>query len=211
MKRRLPNFGLPITAAGLLFPCMLMFGMPATLSAATTVNAQEVEKTNERESLFPEGSRSLAGSHFTWGAEAGASIDLTGHDMSTFDADVLIGYKNDFIRLVGIGAGVHRAFGNGNNFIPLYGVFRSSFRKKPSLLFAHVDFGYSFNTIGDSPTFGDFTGSIGCGINLAMSRRFHSHILIALGFKHFNELHRSDTNIDVKDIYFARITFGVNF
>lgn len=197
-----------------LFAAILMMvtAMCAQASAPTdSIAGKAADVVQERESMFPQGSRSLAGSHFTWGAEAGASIDLTGHDMSTFDADVLIGYKSQFIRLVGIGAGIHRAFGNGNNFVPIYAVFRSSFRKKPSLFFMHLDFGYSFNTLGDSPTFGDWMGSLGCGINLAMSRRFQSHIIMALGFRHFNERHRNETSLDVKDVYIARIGFGVNF
>lgn len=169
------------------------------------------EIISERESLFPKGSQSLSGSHFTWGAEAGASIDLTGHDMSTIDIDALLGYKSSVIRLAGIGAGIHKSFGNDNTFIPIYALIRTSFRPQPSLLFMHLKFGYSFNTIGDSPTFGDWVGSLGCGVNLAMSRRFQSHILLALGFRHFNERHRADVSIDVKDVWFAQISFGVNF
>lgn len=180
--------------------------------SADNVSALKTEPApTERESLFPEASRSLAFSHFTWGAEIGASIDLGGHDMSTFDADVLLGYKNKYIRLAGIGAGIHRAFGTGNNFIPVYLVLRSSFRSKPSLFFMHLKAGYSFNTIGESPMFGDWVGSVGAGINLAMSRRFQSHIILALGFRHFNERHRTEVELDVKDVYIAQLSFGVNF
>ncbi|MBD5269536.1 MAG: hypothetical protein K2M67_09255 [Muribaculaceae bacterium] len=187
-------------------------GVPAVMAATPKVNTEGADGVKkERESLFPNSSRSLATSHFTWGAEVGSSIDLSGHDMSTFDADVLVGYKNPVIRLAGIGAGIHRAFGNGNNFVPLYAVFRSSFRSKPSLCFFHLKAGYSFNTIGDSPTFGDWVGSIGCGVNLAMSKSFQSHILLAFGFRHFNKRHQSEVKIDVKDVYMAQISFGVNF
>lgn len=185
---------------------------------STTASSMNIESTDSiapasshNESLFPNASRSLATSHFTWGAEVGASIDLTGHDMSTFDADAIIGYKNRFIRTAGIGVGIHRSFGNGNQFIPIYAVFRSSFRSVPSLFFFTLKAGYSFNTIGDSPVFGDVAGSIGAGVNLAMSRKFQSHITLSFGFRHFNERHRADTSLDTDDVFMAQIGFGVNF
>jgi len=168
-------------------------------------------ETPERESIFPNATRNLAYSHFSWGAEIGSSIDLTGNDLSTLNADAYIGYKNKFIRFVGAGVGIHRAFGSGHNFIPIYAIFRSSFRTKPSLFFFHLQAGYSFNTISDSPTFGDVCGSIGVGINLAMSRKFQSHLLLACGFRHFNKRHQTTTNIDTSSVALAQIAFGVNF
>lgn len=165
----------------------------------------------ERESIFPESSKSLAFSHFSWGAEVGSSIDLTGHDMSTFDADVNFGYKNDFVRIAGLGVGIHRAFGTGNNFVPVYALFRSSFTKRPSLLFFTMKIGYSFNTIGDAPTFGDACASLGCGVNLAMSRRFKSHLSLCFGYRHFNKRHQAKVDLDTDNVYIAQINFGVNF
>lgn len=165
----------------------------------------------ERESLFPNASRSLAFSHFTWGAEIGGSIDLTGHDMSTFDIDAVFGYKNKWIRVVGVGVGVHRSFGTSNMFIPVYVVFRSSFRPKPSLFFLSAKAGYSFNTISDSATYGDISSSLGWGINLAMSKRFRSHIILGVSYRHFRERHRANFNLDTQNIVLANVSFGVDF
>lgn len=161
--------------------------------------------------IFPKKGFSLALSHFTWGVDLGASIDLTAHNMSTLNADVHFGYKNDYIRLVGVGAGIHRSFGAGNNFIPVYVIFRSSFRKKPSLFFLNLKAGYSFNTISDSPTYGDISGSVGLGINLAISKTFKSHIIIGYSFRHFNRKHQQATNLDIQNISLATVCFGVDF
>ncbi|MCM1377275.1 MAG: hypothetical protein NC097_03065 [Clostridium sp.] len=150
-------------------------------------------------------------SHFTWGAEVGGSIDLTGHDMSTFDIDALFGYKNDYIRLLGVGVGVQKSFGANNMFVPLYVVFRSSFRKQPSLLFFNIKVGYSFNTIEESPTYGDISASVGIGINLAMGKKFQSHILLSWGYRHFTDRHKANFNLDTRNINMAQIGFGVNF
>lgn len=163
------------------------------------------------ESIFPESSRSLSESHFTWGGEFGASIDLSGYDTSTFDVDIVLGYKNNYFRILGIGAGVHRAFGTGDNFVPVYAVMRTSFSTKPRLLFMSLKAGYSFNTMGDAPTFGDANASLGCGINLAMTKRFKSHIILAYEFRHFNKRHKNALNIHADDISLATLSFGVNF
>ena len=106
------------------------------LFSALSGSAGNIEsKTQERESIFPAKSLSLAFSHFTWGAEVGSSIDLTGYDLSTIDVDVLFGYKNSFIRMAGFGAGVHRSVHRGDNFIPVYASIQTSFRSRPSLCF----------------------------------------------------------------------------
>ncbi|MCM1152879.1 MAG: hypothetical protein NC328_04420 [Muribaculum sp.] len=164
-----------------------------------------------RESLFDSPSRVLTNSHFTWGADLGTSIDLGGHDMSTFDLDVNLGYKSSLIRFLGVGVGIHRSFGNGNMFIPFYVMFRSSFRTKPSLFFLNLRAGYSFNTVENSPTYGDISASIGVGINLAMTSRIQSHIILSWGFRHFRERHRELFALDTQNINLAQLSFGVNF
>lgn len=198
----LPAAKVITVVAGILFT-----SVSALASCKTdTINA------GARESLFPQKSRSLAFSHFTWGAEAGASIDMTGHDMSSFDVDVLFGYKNSFFRLIGLGAGIHRAVQSGNNFIPIYATIQSSFRSRPSLFFFSARFGYSFNTIDDSPTFGDFVSAIGCGINLSQSRHARSYFLFSVGYRYFNHRHIDYVEkLNTNYVYMTHLTFGVSF
>lgn len=165
----------------------------------------------ERESLFGDVSKSLIGSHFTWGAEIGSSIDVSGYDTSTFNVDAQLGYKSALFRILGIGAGIHRAFGTGDNFVPVYAVLRTSFSTTPRLFFMSVKAGYSFNTFSNSSTFGDINASLGAGINLAVSKKFKSHIILGYEFRHFNQKHRDKYSLEVKDISLATLSFGVNF
>lgn len=164
-----------------------------------------------RESIFPEKSLSLGTSHFTWGAEIGSSIDCTANNMSTFDLDVLVGYKNPFLQLAGVGIGVHRSIYEGTNYVPIYAVIRTDFRSKPSPLFMHVQGGYSFNTFKDSPTFGDVSGSLGMGINLSLSKIARSYVIIGAGVRYFNHRHREQINLDRRYVLIAKLSFGVNF
>lgn len=181
-------------------------------SVARAVVKEEVTNTgNTRESFFPGKTKSLAFSHFTWGAEAGASVDMTSHDLSTFDVDVLLGFKNKFIKLAGIGGGIHHSIYSGNNFIPVYAVLRTSFRSKPSLLFLNLQAGYSFNTVKHSGTVGDFCSAIGVGINLQQSNIAKSYIILSCAYQNFSEASRVKTDIDTRDIFYAKLVIGVNF
>ena len=174
-------------------------------------NAAPESCHNENQSLFPEYSRTLGTSHFSWGAEIGSSIDLTANNLSTFDADVTIGYKNKFLKMAGVGIGIHKAFGSGNNFIPIYAVIRTPFRRKPSPFFFNITAGYSFNTIGDSAAKGGFNMSVGIGVDLAVAKLFHSHLILSYGYLHLNDRQFSDKLISNKNISLARLTIGVNF
>lgn len=165
----------------------------------------------ERESLAPKSTLSLAFSHFTWGAEVGSSLDMTSHDLSTFDADVLIGFKNSFIKIVGFGAGIHRSIHSGNNLIPVYAVFRSSFRNKPSLCFLNMQAGYSFNTYGESGTISDLYGALGVGINLQKTSKASSYVILSLACQHLNEKNKEAVKFDTNYIVFATLKIGVTF
>lgn len=166
----------------------------------------------ERESLFPDKSKSLANSHFTWGAEAGTSIDLTANDMSTFDVDVHFGYKNKWFQMLGVGAGIHRSVKSGDNFIPVYASIQTSFRPRPSLLFLSIKAGYSFNTISESPMFGDLVSAIGCGVNLSHSKVAQTYIILSAGYRYFNRRHiEMIDKINTHYTYLAHLSFGVSF
>ncbi len=183
---------------------MLIMGV---LSCSIMGKAQE----KATESLFPNADRPLSTSHFTWGAEFGTSIDLTGYDTSTVNLDLVFGYKNSYLDLLGLGAGVHRSVGTGDNFVPIYAVIHTDFSKRKRPFFMAVKAGYSFNTMGNAPTFGDIAASLGGGINLAVSRKFTSYIILAYEFRHFNKRHRESFNILAEDISLATLSIGVTF
>lgn len=200
-------------AMGLLF---IAFPSKASDICSPGINEEVNDSTSllasgERESIFQNKTRSLAFSHFTWGAEIGSSIDMTSNDMSTIDADVLLGFKNSFVKLAGVGVGIHRSIHSGNNYIPLYGVIRTSFRKKPSLCFMNIQAGCSFNTIADSGSFANFISALGIGFNLKQTRMIKSYLLVSAGYSHLCDTHKEMLNVNTHHILTASIALGVNF
>lgn len=179
--------------------------------SSTQVSDSTAKSGTVHESLFPNAGRSLVFSHFTWGIDLGTSIDLHGTNLSTIDLDVMVGYKSTFIRTLGVGSGVHRAFGQHNTIYPVYAVFRSSFRNKPSLLFFNTRIGYAFTTLNSGATRGGVMAAVGMGVNLAMSKKFQSHILLSYCYYHINATTRKESGLNKHYIDLARISFGVNF
>lgn len=183
-----------------------------TISVDSISSVKEsVEIEDVQESFFPEKSLNLSFTHFTWGAEAGSSLDLTSHNLSTFDADVLLGYKNSIFNIVGIGAGIHRSIHTGNNFIPVYAVLRTDFRRKPSPFFLNLQAGYSFNTVGDRSSVGDFYGAAGLGINLQQGRVANTYVILSLAYQYFSKENMTKIDFDTHYIFFAKLMIGVNF
>ncbi len=190
-----------------LILCLLI-----AMSASALAQTNEVLHTEEDDTLLgPQTGLSLSGSHFTWGADVGSSVDLSGSDMTTFDIDAYFGYKGTMIRTAAAGMGVHKAFGNSYTFIPVYALLRSSFRSEPSLFFMEVKGGYSFNTLADSGSAGGAYGSVGVGINLAMSPRLQSHIILSYGFFTLHKASELAIPYVGDNISYAVLHFGINF
>lgn len=185
---------------------------PQSLTASESQDSGNEQNELQSNTISNNGSaESHVRSNFAWGVDVGSSIDMSGYDLSTFDVNLMMGYKNSLFRIIGIGAGINRAFGNGSTFIPLYFVVRTSFRKRPSLLFMHLKAGYSLNTIRESATQGDIKVSLGLGINLAVSHKFMSHIILSCGVRHFSDKHLEALDFSVENIYLAQLSFGINF
>lgn len=153
----------------------------------------------------------LYSSHFTWGVDAGSSIDLTANNLSTFDVDLIMGYKNPFIKVIGVGLGYHKAFGSSNNFIPIYAVLRTSFTSRPSKCFFNFQCGYSFNSVDDAASKGGFTLAAGIGMNIASTKYFKSHLILSYGFMHLNERQLAQISLSNENISLAKLTIGINF
>lgn len=149
-------------------------------------------------------------SKFMMGIELGTGLDVSSNDLSTFNADIIFGYRYKAIQLLGVQVGIHKSLGSRDSFIPLSLVFRTSFRSKPSLCFFHMNAGYSFNTISSSPMFGDITATIGCGVNLVQRPKFQSNIILGFGFRHFNRRHQEMTQIAKDNVGFAQISLGIS-
>lgn len=165
--------------------------------------------------IFPNARRdNFSGKHVAWGLEVGSSVDLTGNDLSTFDAHLFGGYSNRLFQVLGVGLGIHRSIGrryNKNLFIPIYGVVRTSFRTKPSRFFFTLKSGYSFNTVHNGASKGGFLISGSGGFVLTRSRILTSYISLGYGYYHINDATVYSQNLDLNHIDFAHIFFGVLF
>ncbi len=118
----------------------------------------------------------------TAGLEVGAAIDMAGNDFSGFDIDLYGGYRSSLIKCFGLGAGYHHSFSGPQYHIPIYAIFRSGLSQKKQLFFVDFRVGYSINHLQKNINQGGFYGSAGIGINLAVSKRFGSHILLGYNF-----------------------------
>lgn len=117
--------------------------------------------------------------NFAWGADAGGSIDLSGHDMSTLNLNAYFGYRGGVIDVAGLGAGINIPVNNSRREFPVYGMLRSSFTTNPQPVFFELRSGVVFNSHPDSDidTRADFFISPGIGFRLAFSRIFTSYIV----------------------------------
>lgn len=167
-----------------------------------------MDKRVAQENMMPVNAGKLR--NFMMGLELGTCLDVSGSDLSTFNAELMFGYRHKVVQLLGLMVGVHKSLGSRDSFIPVCLVFRTSFRQQPSLFFLHFNAGYSFNTVARSSMFGDVTACLGAGINLVQQRKFQSNIVLGFGFRHFNQRHQEMTQIFKENVGFAQISLGIS-
>lgn len=156
----------------------------------------------------PSFSRGTAGTtHFTWGADAGSSIDMSATDMSAIDLTVNAGYKGQYIRFLGIGAGITTMVDNASRLYPVYAMLRTSFSPRPRFCFLDLRAGAAFCNLRDLDTQADFYGSLGLGITLAHGKRFSSHIILAYSYIAL----QGEAKYYLRDLHFATLRLGVSF
>lgn len=200
----------------------LAFVMLLTVSVAGRANIHECdsvinnpEKISESDgigTLIPNAAKLSPGTgHFAWGAEVGSSVDLTGNNLTTFDANIYCGWKNSFFQMAGVGVGMQRSIGNGNSFIPFFAMLRTSFRNRPSRFFFNLKGGYSFNTLSSGHSKGGFQFSAGGGMVLKRTKLLQSYIMLAYGYYHISHTQVDELNLDIKHVDFAQIIFGITF
>ncbi|MDD2961766.1 MAG: hypothetical protein PHR45_06770 [Muribaculaceae bacterium] len=148
---------------------------------------------------------------FAWGIDIGSSIDISSNGMSSIDADAFFGYKNKFINIIGIGAAVHQSLGNNNTLIPVYLIFRTNFRTRPSLCFFDLRGGYSFNSLESKQTQDGLFGSVGIGFNLYSSSKFNSHIILSYNYSDLKSYTIDDKVRNLKDLQSMSIRIGIRF
>lgn len=103
---------------------------------------------------------------------------MTTHDMTNFSIGAEFGYKNRWLRFVGVGASIMSMMNNSSRCYPVYAMVRTSFSKYHKLCFLELRGGVSFNSILDSSHATGAYGSAGIGITMAHGRTFSSHVVL---------------------------------
>lgn len=151
------------------------------------------------------------GGHFAWGAEAGGSIDMTSNDMSTLNLDAFFGYRNSWIDVAGVGAGIHVMVSNSCRSFPIYGLFRTSFRSQPSLFFMDLRAGCVYNNNNGTPSSARLYVAPGVGFNLARSKSFTSFITLSYEFNGMREYKKDGDLFKIANLDLAMIKIGICF
>lgn len=149
--------------------------------------------------------------HFAWGAEIGGGIDLTSSDMSTVNLDAYFGYRNSWIEVLGVGAGVNMMVSNSARAFPVYGIFRTGFSKKPTLLFMDLRGGVVFNNLTNSAKQTCAYVSPGIGVNLAGGKTFQSYVTLSYVYNGLKSFQLSDRPVDMDGLSMACVRLGIRF
>lgn len=147
---------------------------------------------------------------FTWGAEAGAGIDMGGDNMSTLNIEALIGYRTSWIDFVGIGIGIDMMMSNSCRAFPVYAMIRSSFAQKPKLFFAEMRAGVALNQATNVPDRTNLFLQPGVGIYLATGKTFTSYLTLSYTYDAMT-FYGDKKDTLVHGLNMATISIGVTF
>ncbi len=147
---------------------------------------------------------------FAWGGDFGASIDMSGNDMSTIDFDIAFGMKRGWINFLGLGVQASIPISNSCRSFPIYLLFRSNFTDRPTRLFWELKAGASLNYLEHNHQQTGAYGSTGLGIRLASGRKFSSHLVIGYSYIQRRRIVGELTH-DFKDLHFASVRLGIVF
>lgn len=158
----------------------------------------------------PVADEQLKGS-FAWGADAGASVDMTGHDMSAVDIGAFFGYKRGWINFAGAGVSVEFPVSSSSRFYNFFADFRTNFRNEPSLFFVLLRGGVTESYLSDNEHHTGFYGSGGIGINLAQSSKFTSYISMAYTYSGRKPILDNATGEKSKHMSAVTFKIGISF
>lgn len=180
-----------------------VYAEPVTVSSSDSITTAGV--------LTPEFKETAFARHFTWGASLGSSIDMTGQDMTAIDIDAFVGYKGDYIRFAGVGAGIRMMVSNSSRSYPIYGMLRTSFTRAPSFLYLEIKAGVGLNNLYTDVYQRDFIGGIAVGFTLAHSRTFCSNFSLGYEYMPLSHARIESTDTHFRDIHYAAIRIGASF
>lgn len=162
----------------------------------------------------PETTTSLLSRYtFSWGAQIGGSIDMSGQNMSSIDFSATLGMRHAWIKMLGVGVGAHVMASNSCRAYPVFMAFRTDFSStRRRLLFMDTRVGIANNTFpGDVHRTGLYTYG-GLGINLATGLRFASYLSIGYTFMQRGTVNYGEgESYLLPHLHFASVALGVHF
>ena len=150
---------------------------------------------------------------FTWGAQTGGSIDLSGHNMSTIDFTGVVGMRHAWIKMLGVGFGANVMVSNSCRAYPVSLAFRTDFSSRARrLLFMDTRVGIANNTFPDNVHRTGAYTYMGLGVNLATGRRFASFLSLGYTFMQRGDVtYGEDEHSYLPHLHFASVSLGVSF
>mgnify|MGYP007103219125 CR=1 FL=1 len=148
---------------------------------------------------------------FTWGAAAGASIDLTTNDMSTVDFEISFGMRRGWINFLGVGVEADIMVSNSCRSFPLFAELRTNFVDRPTVAFADIKVGASLNYLEHNHQQTGVYTFAGAGFNLARSSKFSSHLIIGYTFRQRRTVVGEEMTHHFRDLHYATVKIGVSF
>lgn len=179
---------------------------PLAMNAAVTTDAPMAQVAENQKDTSDYGALS-----FAWGADAGASIDLTGNDMSAFDFDVSLGIRRGWINFLGVSVGADISISNSTRAYPLLLHFRTNFNNRPTLVFWDVRGGMAYNMLEHNHQQWGAYASTGIGFNLARSSKFVSYLTLGYTFRQRKKVVGTEMTHDFTDLHMVTVRLGVTF
>lgn len=147
---------------------------------------------------------------FAWGADVGASIDMTGSDMSDVNFCAYFGMKRGWINFVGIGAEADIVTSNSCRSYDLFASLHTNFVNRPTLFFWPVRVGVALNYLEHNHQQTGLYASTGLGINLARGKSYCSYMTIGYTYRQRSKVIGELTH-NFKDLHYATVKIGISF
>lgn len=148
---------------------------------------------------------------FTWGAGVGASVDMSGNDMSTLDFHCNFGLRKGWLNFAGVGVEASFATGNSCRFFPIFAELQTNFVNRPTIVFWNLRLGTSVNYLENNIQQTALYGFTGVGFNLARSTKFSSHLIVGYTFRERRNLVFDDHKELLPDLHCATVKISVLF
>lgn len=169
--------------------------------AATSTDAMAAKAKGSRERV-----------HFTWGADIGTSIDLSGNDITTFDVDIALGLRRGWLNFIGVGCGANLAISTSQHCYPAFVLFRTNFTDRPTRCFWELKGGAAVTVFDDAQRCTGIYAGTGLGIKLAAGAKFRSHLVIGYTFvQRSRDVLEGIAYPNHADLHYATMKIGIAF